>query len=195
MSLINRLIVLEGPSGCGKSTINKALSTKLESLGNVVYSTREPSDKFNRSNENTMSGFSLYELFLADRVDHVRDEILPALLRGEFVICDRYIPSTLTYQCIEGVDFEKVYSDNSQFIIPGLTVFLEVAIAQLVKRVAARDTTTRFEQSEFRIREVEQYGIVKQRLEHEKGWNIQTINNDIYSVDDVVEMIINRINA
>jgi dTMP kinase len=186
-------IVLEGPSGSGKSTINAALSAELTKEGYNVISTREPTDKFNRNDENTKSGHSLYELFLKDRKDHVQNEIIPSLASDKAIICDRYIPSTLTYQCIEGVSFDKVYNDNINFPIPDLTIFLEVSLAKLTQRVSERTELTRFEKSDFRIAEIEQYGIVKQKLEQEKDWNVVSINNDIFTVEQVVELIMLRI--
>jgi dTMP kinase len=187
-----KFIVLEGSSGSGKSTLNLALTNRLKDLGHNVLSTREPTDNFNRDDENTKSGYSLYELFLKDRIEHVNDEIIPCLKGNITIICDRYIPSTLTYQCIEGVSFEKVFCDNISFPVPDLTVFLDVSFEELTRRISEREETTRFEKLEFRKLEIEQYRIVSQQL-HKKGWNVINLINEDVVIEDLVDLIITKL--
>jgi dTMP kinase len=185
----SKFIVLEGTSGSGKSTLNLALTNRLKSLGHTVLSTREPTDNFNRNNENTKSGYSLYELFLKDRIEHVNDEIIPCLKDNTTIICDRYIPSTLTYQCIEGVSFEKVFYDNISFPVPDLTIFLDVSFEELTRRISEREETTRFEKLEFRKLEIEQYRHVSQQLQ-KKGWNVMNVKNEDVDIQVIVDLIL-----
>ena len=185
-------VVIEGPSGSGKSTLNAALSQALEISNLNILSTREPTDNFNRNLENTSSGEMLYAAFIRDRMWHVINEIKPALVQGSIVICDRYIPSTLTYQCLEGMNFDKVYSENERFPIPDLVIYLDVDENELSRRLDERSELTRFENRDFRTKEINQYKIVMEKLS-QKGWAILTIDNDNVSLKDNVQTIISII--
>jgi dTMP kinase len=99
-------IVLEGPDGSGKTTQAHLLAKRLTSDGYPSIATEEPGG--------TEIGKSIRELildpsicispktelflFLADRAEHVKKVIKPALEEGKIVVCSRYIYSTLVYQ-------------------------------------------------------------------------------------------------
>ncbi|MDX8408320.1 MAG: dTMP kinase [Mariprofundaceae bacterium] len=99
-------ISFEGIDGCGKSTQLELTRQWLAAGGVEVVATREPGDtpigreirallldgRFVPCAETELL------LFLADRAQHVREMILPALERGAWVLCDRYSDSTLAYQ-------------------------------------------------------------------------------------------------
>jgi dTMP kinase len=98
-------IALEGGDGAGKSTQARLLCTWLEELGHTVVVTREPGGTaFGRSvRELVLHGDHVVPraealLFSADRAHHVETLILPALGRGEVVITDRYMDSSIAYQ-------------------------------------------------------------------------------------------------
>lgn len=100
-------ITLEGIDGCGKTTLQQLLAEKLRALGYPVLTTREPggSRAGRRIREllldsayGTVDGRSEALLYAADRALHAADVIRPALARGEIVLCDRYIDSSLAYQ-------------------------------------------------------------------------------------------------
>ncbi|MBV8372208.1 MAG: dTMP kinase [Candidatus Eremiobacteraeota bacterium] len=99
-------MVIEGIEGSGKSSLCAALAQRLAADGCDVLTTREPggvplgdavrSIFLDRS----IAIDPLAEAFLvsAARAQHVADVILPALSSGRFVVCDRYVDSTLAYQ-------------------------------------------------------------------------------------------------
>ena len=103
-------ISVDGPSGVGKSDTVHALSQALTDEGRVVHVTCEPSDsptgKLARELTDTVHGTALACLYAADRYHHLDTEILPHLDAGEVVITDRYIPSALVMQQLDGVDPE-----------------------------------------------------------------------------------------
>jgi len=119
-SLRGAFITFEGIDGCGKTTQAKLLAEKLRAAGHVVVETREPGG--------TSVGMGLREvlldpankaltpecellLFLADRVQHLGELIVPALERGDTVICDRFHDSTVAFQRYgRGLDFSAVDS-------------------------------------------------------------------------------------
>lgn len=107
MSGRGRFISLEGGEGAGKSTQLKALARELRSRGITVVETREPggSEGAEKIRELLLSGeeerWSARAealLFAAARTDHIDKVIRPALLRGQWVLSDRFIDSSLAYQ-------------------------------------------------------------------------------------------------
>lgn len=100
-------ITLEGPDGSGKSTQIERIRTFFKQRGEKVILTREPGgtpisekirtiilDKENRD----MDAMTEAMLYAASRAQHVAQVIRPALERGEHVICDRFIDSSIAYQ-------------------------------------------------------------------------------------------------
>ena len=84
-----------------------------------------------------MNARSIAALFAADRADHLASEIEPALARGEDVICDRYVHSSLAYQGVE-TDLDWVASLNSVMPPPDLILFVEVPVEVASQRRAKR---------------------------------------------------------
>jgi dTMP kinase len=66
-------------------------------------------------------------LFAADRFEHIRDVIEPALQRGKIVISDRYIHSSLAYQGARMVDLEWLRKINAFMLKPDLGIYLDVS--------------------------------------------------------------------
>ncbi|HEY7246542.1 MAG TPA: dTMP kinase [Xanthobacteraceae bacterium] len=102
-----RLITFEGGEGTGKTTHSAFLADRLKALGIEVVLTREPggSPGAEAIRHVLISGAARplgaeaeALLFAAARDDHVRNTIEPALARGAWVICDRFIDSTRIYQ-------------------------------------------------------------------------------------------------
>lgn len=99
------LIIFEGIEGVGKSTQAELLFNSLQKeVHNEVILTKEPSTtdiglkiRDIIFNESTFTMTELF-LFLADRSQHIREVINPALREGKTVICDRFSLSTLCYQ-------------------------------------------------------------------------------------------------
>ena len=98
-------IALEGGDGSGKSTQGRLLCAWLEGLGHKVVVTREPGGTaFGRTvRELVLHGDHVAPraealLFAADRAHHVETLIRPALGRGDVVITDRYMDSSIAYQ-------------------------------------------------------------------------------------------------
>jgi dTMP kinase len=106
-----RLITFEGGEGTGKSTHSALLADRIKGLGIEVVLTREPggSPGAEAIRHVLISGAARplgpeteALLFAAARDDHVRNTIEPALARGAWVVCDRFIDSTRVYQGILG---------------------------------------------------------------------------------------------
>ena len=136
-------ISFEGPDGCGKTSVVKELITKLEvKFSNFNFvSTREPGGNNNVIAEdirNIVLNKMDYQivpraealLFAASRAQHVDDFILPHLNKGDVVLCDRFIDSSLIYQGIgRKLGFDKVLEINefaTKKTYPNLTILLLV---------------------------------------------------------------------
>jgi dTMP kinase len=102
-----RFIALEGGEGVGKSTQARALAEALRERGLDVVMAREPggSDGAERIRELLLSGSedrwgpqAEALLFAAARADHVEKTIRPAIEKGQWVLSDRFVDSSLAYQ-------------------------------------------------------------------------------------------------
>jgi dTMP kinase len=146
-----RFITFEGGEGTGKSTHSALLAQRLRALGIGVVRTREPggSPGAEIMRHVLLSGAAKAFgpsaeaiLFAAARDDHVRTTIAPALARGHWVICDRFIDSTRVYQGVVGqVDpvlirgLERVTVGDLR---PDLTLVLDVPTDMGLARAAKR---------------------------------------------------------
>ncbi len=133
-------IALEGGDGAGKSTQARLLRAWLEGLGHTVVLTREPGGtEFGRTvRELVLHGDHVAPraealLFAADRAHHVETLIRPALTRGEVVITDRYMDSSIAYQGagrdlgVEEVRELNVWATGG--LVPALTVLVDLSAA------------------------------------------------------------------
>jgi dTMP kinase len=133
-----RFVVLEGGDGSGKSTQAARLASWLRDEGLSVCETFEPGAGatgavirellLHRAEPITPATEAL--LMAADRAQHVASEIEPALARGEWVVCDRYVPSSLVYQGVVralGVELVERLSDvATQGLMPDVVIVLDV---------------------------------------------------------------------
>ncbi len=154
-----RLIVFEGLDGCGKST-QLALATEgLRARGRDPIETREPTDGYwgRRIRAMAASGRPVpprIELawFFADRRQHMREVVRPALDAGRIVLSDRSYVSTVAYQGARGLDPARILADSeAEFARPDLILLFEIDPAEGLARVASRGGRTEpiFENLEF----------------------------------------------
>ena len=146
-----RFITFEGIDGSGKTTQIKLLKEHLERQGTSVTSTREPggtkigeeirslilSGKYGRLPVETE-----IMLFGADRVQHVKEIIKPALLKGDVVLCDRFTDSTIAYQGYRlygDLNFiNKLNELTAGGLTPGLTILLDIKANVALERCKNR---------------------------------------------------------
>ncbi len=100
-------ITFEGVEGCGKSTHLRLAAQRLRALGKPVLETREPGgtavgqtlrDILMDAANTRLDPVTEWLLLEADRRQHVREILRPALARSDFVLCDRYSDATEAYQ-------------------------------------------------------------------------------------------------
>ncbi len=145
MSKKGVFICIEGLDGCGKTTQAKLLVKELNKSQNPLF-TAEPSrgkiGNFIRKlclyGEKRLSTVVEALLFAADRVEHVENEVLPALREGRVVISDRYIYSSLAYQGAAGLSLEWIKRVNKHALKPDLSVFIDVELKTVMKRLKVK---------------------------------------------------------
>ena len=132
-------ISFEGGDGCGKSTQMSLAAEYLTERGWIVRKTREPggcpvSERVREILLDVKSEGMTPEcealLFAAARAQHVREVIRPALKRGEIVLCDRFLDSSLVYQGVgRALGMERVRAINAPAVedtLPHLTLWYDL---------------------------------------------------------------------
>ena len=137
-------IVFEGLDGSGTSTQVSILKKNLESIGEKVFCTKEPTNfpigKLIREylqHKHQTTQEALQALFCADRFDHINKCILPEREKGKFVISDRYFFSTLAFGSVNSNNtWLKELSNN--FLEPDLVILFKVSPDECMKRIEKR---------------------------------------------------------
>ncbi|MEO5808951.1 MAG: dTMP kinase [Sphingomicrobium sp.] len=145
-------VSLEGGEGVGKSTQLAALAAALEGRGLAVLITREPGGSPGAEairtllldgEEGRWSPRAEALLFAAARADHIDRTIRPALQRGEWVLSDRFVDSSLAYQGEAGGLGIEAVRDLHRFgsldFLPDRTLVLQLDESEAGARARARD--------------------------------------------------------
>ena len=152
----NKLITFEGIDGSGKSTQIKLLNQWLESKGIKGLNIREPGGTVVSESirtilldkQNIIDSFSETLLFLAARSQLVDEVIVPALNDNRFVICDRFIDSTVVYQGYgRGLGIDLINQINkiaTKNILPSLTIYIDIDVELSISR-REKDVNDRME--------------------------------------------------
>jgi dTMP kinase len=157
-------VCFEGGEGAGKSTQARALSGALEERGFRTLLTFEPGDTAVGKEirrivldpaTGELSDRTEVLLYAADKAEHVDTVVLPALERGDVVITDRYVDSTLAYQgagrTLEIDEVAVVARWATRDLRPHLTVVLDLEPEHGFTRFAERDRIEG-ESPEFHVR-------------------------------------------
>jgi dTMP kinase len=147
-----RFITLEGGEGVGKSTQITRLADAIRARGYEAVTTREPGgtpgaeairELLMTGDEERWSPRAEALLFAAARADHVEKLIRPAIARGAWVLCDRFIDSTRAYQGgasgISDTDVLSLHAIGSGGLMPDRTLILELPEIESQSRTAMRD--------------------------------------------------------
>jgi dTMP kinase len=153
-----RFITFEGIDGAGKSSHIETLAAWLRARGHTVLVTREPGGT---ALAETLRELILHEpmdaltetlLVFAARRDHLKQQIEPALARGETVVCDRFTDASFAYQGGgRGFDLATLTTLESwvqQGRQPDLTLWFDLPSASAAARRQAARSPDRFEQQD-----------------------------------------------
>ena len=202
-------ISFEGGEGVGKSTQIELLKTSLTKKNLNVLSTREPGGtkegelirKFLVSGEiSSWDSYSESLLFNALRREHINKIINPSLFKGDIVLCDRFIDSTIVYQGVGGgINQTLLLSLHKNFcydLYPDITFFLSLDPKVGLDRTLSRNNKTenRFENMGLSYHQKIQDGFKalsdknnKRFFEINAELSIEKISNQIY--DHVISII------
>ena len=147
-----RFITLEGGEGAGKSTQLKRLAQELRARGHDVIETREPGgspgaeairELLLQGSDDRWTAETEALLFAAARADHLARTIRPALERGEWVLCDRFLDSSLAYQGGAGglgsQAIRQLHEIGSGGLLPDRTLLLQLDADAAARRARTRD--------------------------------------------------------
>ncbi len=143
-------ITFEGPDGAGKTTQIDRLARYLHQVGVALVATRQPrGTEVGKQIAHVILDLhdlridAKTELFLyaADRSQHVEEVIRPALKRGTWVLCDRYVDSSLALQGAGGASLQLIEQVNELAtggLQPDLTILLDLPPEATLERIEQR---------------------------------------------------------
>lgn len=154
-------ICIEGLDGCGKTTQAKMLVRRLSKSCDAIYTAEPSRGKIGRfikkhclHGDKRSSGIVEALLFAADRSEHVENTVLPALKKGQIVVSDRYVYSSLAYQGATGLDLGWIKRINEYAIRPDLAIFIDVEPETVVQRLKAKKSVMEDLETQRKVREV-----------------------------------------
>jgi len=196
-----RFISLEGIDGAGKSTQHAWLVEYLRGRGHIVVATREPGG--------TPLGEKLRALLLADpmhleteallmfaaRREHIAQVIEPALSRGDWVVCDRFVDASFAYQGGgRGLSWKKL-EELAAWVLgdlqPDLTLIFDAPVAVAQQRLhAATSQPDRFEQEHAAFFERVRSAYLRIATENPKRVRLVDATQPPKTINKVLEKIV-----
>ncbi|MED7678824.1 dTMP kinase [Rhodobacteraceae bacterium IMCC15231] len=199
MTYFGRFITFEGIDGSGKSTQTKLLAARLQDEGYDVVLTREPGgsegaeqirDLVLQGAIDRWSAETELLLFTAARRDHIERTILPALIHGKIVICDRFADSTRMYQGISRGDLRALVDQLHLLMIPydpDITILIDINPEIGLKRAKARATAEeRFEDFGLDLQQRMRSGFLELAREFETRIAVVDGNRDIVELAETI---------
>lgn len=202
-----RFITLEGGEGAGKSTNLHYIQRRLEIAGVLLQVTREPGgtplgekvrDVLLNPDHDGMSSDAELLLMFAARAEHLDQVILPALKKGDWVLCDRFTDATYAYQGGgRGIDAGRigVLEDwVQQGFQPDVTLLFDLPVELGLKRAGKRGTLDRFEQEQTAFFEQVREAYLQRARQAPERYRIIDAGQELAGVqrqlDDVIEELV-----
>jgi dTMP kinase len=206
-----RFLVIEGIDGAGTTTQARLLGERLRAAGRRVHVTAEPSGGpvgglirqvlsgrlRGKAPDGPFDPDALALLFAADRLDHARTEVLPALADGIDVISDRYTLSSLAYQALTTGDPRWVGAINSRAPSPDVTILLRVVPGvAFARRRSASHSREIFEKAAFQRRVAAAYEAAA-RVLRRKGERVEILDGGASpgAVADAIDAVVGTLRA
>ncbi len=181
-------IVFEGLDGSGKSSLMQALASELENQKKIFIRTREPGgtslgDEIRhlilRKDGQAPTARTELLLYEASRAQHVDCVIRPALADHKWVLCDRFVASSVAFQAggrsidIQDVEWLNRFATNQ--LMPDLTVLLDLSVEESKKRRSGRSDDSgqqedRIESEADSFHEKVRNGFLRQAQNHSEKW-------------------------
>lgn len=176
-----KFISFEGTEGVGKTTAINSLCQRLTDAGIDYVRTREPGGsafaeqlrELLLDTKTDINDDTEMLLMFAARSDHLAKVILPALEAGKWVVCDRFVDSTVAYQGYgrglgDAAILNKIEGLINQFVprLPDLTLWLDLPVEEGMQRAGKRSAADRFEQQQMAFFERVYQGFSQQHQAH-----------------------------
>lgn len=197
-----KFITIEGIDGSGKSTMSQRIVDKIKERGFDVILTREPggTDVSEKIREvilhNDIDSKTEVLLFAASRREHIVKKIKPSLEKGIFVVCDRFLDSSIAYQAYgRGLDKQEILSINNYAlggVKPDVTLYFDVDVERGLARTQKRDDNNKLDRES-----VEFYEKIKSAYDDllfEEPERIRRVNAnaELVAVEKEVDKLIER---
>lgn len=198
-----KFITVEGIEGTGKSTQFDFLTDQIEQRGHTVFRTREPggtpmAERVRRIlldiDQEPIPEIAELLLFFASRSLHLQNAIVPALARGEWVLCDRFTDTSRAYQGSgRGLDMAQIetLADWVQGDIePDLTILLDAPAEIGLERAKMRGDADRMDSQvlEFYRRARQGYLALAERFS--ERFEVVDASVDIAAVEVSIQRIL-----
>ena len=178
-----KIIVLEGIDGSGKTSQILRLKNTLKNQGRNVKIMCESKNKLAENlGNNLKEGESLKQMLLfgALRVETIKDMLKS---EEEIVIYDRFILSSIAYQCQKDIRMEVITKRVNELILsfygikPLLTIYLNIELQEAIKRIENREKR--------KVSKEEEKILKKAKLLYEKHSNEMKVINSNQTIEEV----------
>jgi len=198
-------ITLEGSEGAGKSTNLEFMHEYLINAGHKVLQTREPGGTplsegireilLSHDYEGMDADTELLLVFAA-RAEHLKKVIIPALKKGETVLCDRFTDATYAYQGAgRGISLQRI-ADLETWVQgelrPDLTVFLDVPVQIGMKRASNRSAPDRFETEQMSFFDRIRQGYLQQSVNNPERYRVIDASTDLNGVQTQISTVLSQ---
>lgn len=209
VKMIGKFITFEGPDGSGKTTCALGVYDRMSKEGYDVIYTREPGGieiaeqirNIILDPKNTMMDARCEALlYAASRRQHLVEKVLPALAKGQIVLCDRFVDSSLAYQGVgRHLGIDEVWAIN-QFAIedhmPDFTIYLNVDPQIGLNRIDKRDYKDRLDQESLQFHQDTYDGYQQVVAKFKDRMIVVDANQDAQKViDDAYQIIKEHLNV
>lgn len=203
-------VTFEGPDGAGKSTQISLVTRRLHEYGLATVTSREPGGTplgeriralLLEPGDRAIVPRAEALLMTAARAQHVADVICPALMKGQIVLCDRFVDSTLAYQGAgrgltidELIELQSFATGN---LVPDLTILLDIsANAGLERRRASGTPMNRLDQDALTFHERVREWYVQEAQRQRERWMVLDAGRDQNDLaDEITQAILARLEA
>jgi len=199
-------ITLEGSEGSGKSTNLTHIRNYLQQQGITLIETREPGGTpvgeairsllLDSRNTSMVSDTELLLMFAA-RAQHLAELIIPALERGEWVLCDRFTDATYAYQGWgRGISQQRIAELETWVqgsLRPDYTLYLDVPVEVGLARASARGEPDRFEREKTEFFERVRDGYLEQARRESERYRIIDASRPLAEVQSHLEQVLDQI--
>jgi dTMP kinase len=198
-----KFITLEGMDGAGKSTHIPTIIASLQARGIEVVSTREPGGTpLGEGLRNLLLHDNMHPetetlLMFAARREHIASVIEPALVRGAYVLSDRFTDATYAYQCgakgVPSVKIKQLETWVQGELQPDLTLLFDVPVEISIKRLAGARAPDKFEREGAVFFEKLRQAYLARAEENPARFRIVDANQPLDKVKVLVEKLISTI--